>query len=112
MLTKEDFNQDEFTMIRGHPRDRKAVEFVEKTMGGRLVRDEEAALMLQLDHYLFDARKKLGHYPDFIQIPSEPFAYFCPVPFDINFYGVTIKSWQKPAWFRTNKTVNVPWSNK
>jgi len=109
---RTDFNEDEYIMIRGFPRPRKNVEYVEKMMGGKLVGDSEAALMLQLDHYLFEARKKLGHFPDLIQMPSEPFCYFCPVPFDINFYGLTLKSYKRPAWFRITKAINVPWSDK
>ena len=107
-----DFNLDEYVFIRGYPRPRKNVEYVQEMLSGRLVEDIEAALIVQLDHHLFMARRELGHYPDFIQLPSEPFAYFCPVPFDIDFFGMKLKSYKKPAWFRTQKTMNVPWSSK
>lgn len=109
-----DFNQDEYIMIRGFPRPRKNVEYVEQMLSGKLVGDNEAALMAQLDSYLFKARKETGKYPDLLQLPSEPFSYFCPIPFDIYFYGMTLKSWKKPAWWRIPRTMNVqlPWSNK
>lgn len=108
---KNDFNQDEYIMIRGYPRARQNVEYVEQMMSGKLVGDNEASLMLQLDQYLFRAKKELGHYPDMLELPSEPFARFVPVPFDINFFGAIMKSYRKPAWFRIPKTINIqtPW---
>ncbi len=80
-------------------------------MSGKLLPDTEAGLMFKLDQYLFRARKETGKYPDLIEVPSEPFVRFCPVPFDINFYGLTLKSYQKPAWFTIPKhiAVSVPW---
>ena len=106
-----DFNLDEYVFIRGYPRPRRNVEYVEQMMGGTLVKDEEAGLIVQLDLHLLRAKQELGYWPDLLKLPSEPFVYFCPVPFDVNFFGAVLKSWRKPAWFRVKKSMNVPWSN-
>jgi len=103
-----------FQMIRGFPRKRENINTVEQQLGGRLLSDLEADLMWKLDSYLARANKELGHYPEYIVLPSEPNFLFVPVPFEIYVYGLTLNSYHKPAWFKIkrNKVVPaLPWKN-
>lgn len=99
---------DQFTMIRGYPRKNEHIRQVEDELGGKLVSDKKPDLIQALDTALWRARASLGHYPDYIAMPSEPLKLFVPIPFEIYFFGLTVNSFHKPAWFQINRKVIVP----
>lgn len=103
-----EFNPDIHTNIRGFPRLKEHIKEVESRIGGTLVTDLEPDLILSLDRALFKASKELGHYPDLLVLPSDMSNYYMPIPFEVNFLGVVMKSFKKPAWFRIKRGAYVP----
>lgn len=101
-------NKDEYTMIRGYPRLKANVTEVEKMYGGKLLPDAEADLMLALDIALDRARLKTGDYPDVLALPNDASNYYMPIPFDVNYMGLTLKSFHKPCWLVIPRRTLVP----
>ncbi len=92
--------------MRGVPRNKENIKYVENIVGGKLVHDTEPDLIRQLDLLLLVYRKKHNKMPDFISLPNERDLYM-PIPYEINVGGVKAMMQRKPAWFRIKRSFVV-----
>lgn len=112
MVEKVTFNPDIHVMLRGYPREKAAIKFAEEVYGGKVVGDNELALLATLDTVLAKVRMKIAVeakekgikpvYPDMLQLPNDPDLYM-PIPFNVQWQVFTLKSFHKPAWIRIRK---------
>jgi len=110
------YDPNKHILLRGYPRDRQAVEEVQKVMQAKLIGDNELDLLLTLDTLLGQIRAKLTRearaknekpvYPEYLQLPGDE-ALYLPIPFEVkvkNFnLPIRLQSFHKPAWFRVPK---------
>jgi hypothetical protein len=106
-------DKDQFVMIRGYPRKKEYIRELEQRHSAKLVPDSQPDLLKLLDNALIEAKMKTGKWPDYLALEREPFKLFIAVPYEIEFVGLQMMMYQKPAWFsmkRTQVVLKPSWS--
>ena len=98
-LTK---NLDNFIFLRGNAFNKLEIDEIEQQIGGKVVKDSENLLILNLDYELFQYRKKNNINPNVIMINTYPeyvFVFIVPrLPVkDVNPFI------NNPIWFKIKR---------
>lgn len=101
-------DKDQFVMIRGYPRKVEYIRELEQRYSAKLIPDTQAGLIQLLDHHIIVAKQKTGQWPEYIAMEREPMKWFIPVPYEIEYLGLSLMVYQKPAWFSAPRKINVP----
>lgn len=104
-MTQNEQLNDLYTEIRGIQVPKIQVKQIEDTYGVKLVSDDEALLIQELDLTL--QKHRLTHDnkdPDLVVLYNYPGELFKHMVLNINFLGLDVPGpYNKPAWFRFKK---------
>jgi hypothetical protein len=100
-------DKDQFVMIRGYPRKVEYIRELQQRYSAKLIPDTQADLIRLLDHHIIVAKQKTGKWPEYIAMEREPMKWFIPIPYEIEYLGLSLMVYQKPAWFVCPRAIGV-----
>lgn len=105
------FEDDLFMTVRGIQVLKSEIKKVEQMTSGKLIKDNDIQLIVELDGYWKGYFMQKGCYPDIVALLTHPSEYFIPVRIRVQNPIISDQivdgRWDRPVWFRCKRNMLV-----